>query len=67
MQHEKVDDSLRDFDKAALLDPTNSDVFHHRGQVCVNCIWGVGMDTRSKSIILFMIRKIISYSISTSK
>lgn len=35
MQHEKVDDSLRDFDKAAVLDPTNSDVFHHRGQVCI--------------------------------
>ena len=35
MQHEKVDDSLRDFDKAALLDPSNSDVFHHRGQVKV--------------------------------
>lgn len=33
MQHEKVDDSLRDFDKAALLDPLNSDVFHHRGQI----------------------------------
>lgn len=35
MQHEKVDDSLKDFDKAAVLDPTNSDVFHHRGQVSV--------------------------------
>lgn len=33
MQHEKVEDSLRDFDRAALLDPTNSDVFHHRGQI----------------------------------
>ncbi|XP_064079073.1 mitochondrial import receptor subunit TOM70-like [Macrobrachium nipponense] len=33
MQHEKVDESLRDFDKAALLDPSNSDVFHHRGQI----------------------------------
>lgn len=33
MQHERVDDSLRDFDKAALLDPSNCDVFHHRGQV----------------------------------
>lgn len=35
MQHERVDDSLRDFDKAALLDPSNCDVFHHRGQVCL--------------------------------
>ncbi|KAK4290642.1 hypothetical protein Pmani_036470 [Petrolisthes manimaculis] len=33
MQHEKVDDSLRDFDRAALMDPLNSDVFHHRGQI----------------------------------
>lgn len=33
MQHERVDDSLRDFDKAALLDPSNCDVFHHRGQI----------------------------------
>lgn len=33
MQQEKVDSSLRDFDRAAVLDPTNSDVFHHRGQV----------------------------------
>lgn len=33
MQQEKVEESLRDFDKAALLDPSNSDVFHHRGQI----------------------------------
>ncbi|XP_071552993.1 mitochondrial import receptor subunit TOM70-like isoform X2 [Panulirus ornatus] len=33
MQHEKVDSSLKDFDRAAILDPTNSDVFHHRGQI----------------------------------
>ena len=33
MQHERVEDSLRDFDRAAVLDPSNCDVFHHRGQV----------------------------------
>ena len=33
MQYEDFDKSLKDFDTAAELDPLNSDIFHHRGQV----------------------------------
>ncbi|XP_050308004.1 mitochondrial import receptor subunit TOM70 [Anthonomus grandis grandis] len=33
MQTEKLDECLNDFDKAEILGPDNSDVFHHRGQV----------------------------------
>lgn len=34
MQHGKKDEAMDDFQAAEDADPTNADVYHHRGQVC---------------------------------
>ena len=33
LQAENVQECVKDFDKAIELDPDNSDIYHHRGQV----------------------------------
>ena len=34
LQAGNVMECFRDFNKAVSLDPDNSDIYHHRGQVC---------------------------------
>lgn len=33
VQYEKVEEAFQHFDAAEKIDPTNTDIFHHRGQV----------------------------------
>lgn len=36
MQEQKAEESERDFNRAVEIDPENTDVLHHRGQVSLS-------------------------------
>ena len=41
LQASNVQECVKDFDKAIALDANNSDIYHHRGQVCVISFFGL--------------------------